>query len=269
MSARWLIANWDADGMFYFKEPPDAGIPLWNPRPDFYYIYYLNRVIGDHVLDATVAGSGSPSIYAYATRFSSGHTGVVILNVGTAALTVELKPDQIGVGDRYYVYTLTGVDNTTWPQEVVVNGHLPTGAAWGPLDSLQTIPAAAYPVGTSILVPSPRRSVEYVLIDNGSNIISSASAQAPQIPDRSGLEQNYPNPFNPRTVIRGQWTEDSKVRLVVYDLLGREVAVLANGRYPAGRHSFTFDAQSLSSGTYFYRLVVGGRVFVKKMTLVK
>ena len=269
MSARWLIANWDADGMFYFKEPPDAGIPLWNPRPDFYYLYYLNRVIGDHVLDATVTGSGSPSIYAYATRFSSGHTGVVVLNVGTSSLTVELKPDQIGVGDRYYVYTLTGVDNTTWPQEVVANNHQPTGAAWGPLDSLLTIPAAAYPVGSSIRVSSPRRSVEYILIDNGTNVLSSAPAQSPRIPDRFDLEQNYPNPFNPKTVISGQWTADSDVRLEVFDILGRKVATLADGRYPAGKYAFTFDGTNLASGMYFYRLEAGGKVLGRKMTLMK
>ncbi|MGA9118261.1 MAG: T9SS type A sorting domain-containing protein, partial [Bacteroidota bacterium] len=71
------------------------------------------------------------------------------------------------------------------------------------------------------------------------------------------LEQNYPNPFNPRTGIRGQWSGDSWVRLVVYDVLGREVAELANGRYPGGRYSFTFDGTSLASGVYFYRLTAG------------
>ncbi len=60
-------------------------------------------------------------------------------------------------------------------------------------------------------------------------------------PGEFRLFQNYPNPFNPKTVIRGQGTGDSRMRLAVYDLLGREVAVLANGRYPAGRYSFTFD----------------------------
>ena len=83
------------------------------------------------------------------------------------------------------------------------------------------------------------------------------------------LEQNYPNPFNPKTVISGQWTADSEVRLVVYDLLGREIAVLANGRFPAGRYTFTFDGSNLSSGVYFYRLVAGNAAAVRKMTLVR
>ncbi len=89
------------------------------------------------------------------------------------------------------------------------------------------------------------------------------------VPRAYELEQNYPNPFNPTTVISAQWPADSDVRLVVYDLLGREVAVLADGRYPAGRYNFTFDATNLASGVYLYRLVVGGFVETKKMTLLR
>ncbi len=83
------------------------------------------------------------------------------------------------------------------------------------------------------------------------------------------LDQNYPNPFNPTTVISGQWPVESDVRLVVYDVIGREVAVLANGRYPAGRYSFTFDATGLASGVYLYRLTVGSFTETRKMTLVR
>ncbi|HTY39223.1 MAG TPA: right-handed parallel beta-helix repeat-containing protein, partial [Bacteroidota bacterium] len=69
--------------------------------------------------------------------------------------------------------------------------------------------------------------------------ISTDVRSAPSMTESYTLAQNYPNPFNPTTVISGQWTADSEVRLVVYDLLGREIAVLANGRYPAGRYTFT------------------------------
>ncbi len=86
---------------------------------------------------------------------------------------------------------------------------------------------------------------------------------------RFELEQNFPNPFNPTTVISGQWTVDSKVRLIVYDLLGREVAVLADGRYLAGRHSFTFDGTGLASGVYFYRLETGGYSATKTMLMIR
>ncbi len=104
-----------------------------------------------------------------------------------------------------------------------------------------------------------------------------------------GLQQNYPNPFNPTTtiqivvggvvapsgaegpttVIRGQWSGNSDVRLVVYDVLGRQVATLANSRYPAGRYSFTFDGANLASGVYFYRLTAGSFSAVRTMLLLR
>jgi len=96
--------------------------------------------------------------------------------------------------------------------------------------------------------------------------VQQASAVAPS---SFQLSQNYPNPFNPTTVVSGQWTVDSSVRLVVYDVLGREVALLADGRYPAGRYSFTFDARGLASGTYFCRLTAGSFSVIRKMTLVR
>ncbi len=89
------------------------------------------------------------------------------------------------------------------------------------------------------------------------------------IPSSFALEQNYPNPFNPTTVIRGQWTGDSDVRLLVYDVLGRKVATLADGRFPAGKYTFTFDARGLSSGVYYYRLQAGKFTATKAMLLVK
>jgi aminopeptidase N len=98
-----------------------------------------------------------------------------------------------------------------------------------------------------------------------------ASADAPEggIPDRFGLEQNYPNPFNPTTVIVGQWPAAADVSLIVYDLLGREVARMADGRYPAGRFRFTFDASRLPSGVYLYRLSAGPFTAVRRMVFVK
>jgi hypothetical protein len=91
--------------------------------------------------------------------------------------------------------------------------------------------------------------------------------------DGFALAQNFPNPFNPSTVVGftvgTQDLASLPVRLRVFDLLGREVAVLVNGSMPAGAHSVTFDASGLSSGTYIYRLEAGGQVLTRRMTLVK
>jgi hypothetical protein len=89
------------------------------------------------------------------------------------------------------------------------------------------------------------------------------------IPTEYTLYNAYPNPFNPSTTIRFDLPEATKVRLAVYDMLGREVAVLADGERPAGQYSVRFDAGKLSSGTYIYRLQTGTYVQTRKLMLVK
>ncbi len=89
------------------------------------------------------------------------------------------------------------------------------------------------------------------------------------VPAKFDLDQNYPNPFNPTTVISYQLSAVSNVTLRVYDILGREVATLANGRENAGSYSVKFDGSRLASGVYFYRLKAGGFVSVKKLALLK
>ena len=76
-----------------------------------------------------------------------------------------------------------------------------------------------------------------------------------QVPAEFNLYQNYPNPFNPGTTIAFDLAKASTVKLVVYDILGNEVAVLINNlSFPAGNFEFTFNASNLSSGVYLYRL---------------
>jgi len=88
-------------------------------------------------------------------------------------------------------------------------------------------------------------------------------------PAASRLEQNYPNPFNPSTTIRYQLPRRVHVSLTVFDLLGREVAVLADAFQDAGYKSVNFDATDLPSGVYFYRLTAGEFVETKRFILVK
>jgi hypothetical protein len=86
------------------------------------------------------------------------------------------------------------------------------------------------------------------------------------------LLQNYPNPFNPTTIISYQLSAVSNVSLKVYDILGREVATLANGTLEAGYHTATFDGSGLSSGVYFVRLTSqpadGSKLFSKSMKIL-
>lgn len=84
------------------------------------------------------------------------------------------------------------------------------------------------------------------------------------------LGQNYPNPFNPTTVISYRLSAVSNVTLKVYDVLGRLLETLADGRQILGEHSVTFDGRELSSGVYFYKLSANGEnIQVRKMILLK
>lgn len=90
-----------------------------------------------------------------------------------------------------------------------------------------------------------------------------------RLPEKFDLSQNYPNPFNPSTVIRYQIPEASYVSLRIYDVLGREVATLVDEAKDAGYYEAVFDASSLSSGMYFYRMQAGEFVSVKKLMVLK
>ena len=88
-------------------------------------------------------------------------------------------------------------------------------------------------------------------------------------PKTVALRQNYPNPFNPSTAIEWDLFAPMRVRLEVFDAIGRSVGVLVDGMRPAGTNTFRFDADGLPSGLYVYRLQAGGETFTKKMTLTR
>jgi tyrosinase len=101
----------------------------------------------------------------------------------------------------------------------------------------------------------------------------SGLAEGPPIqeetPKNYSLAQNYPNPFNPATVIPYELPVAGHVTLEVFDMLGRRVAVLVDEAVSAGRHEVRFDAGSLSSGVYIYRITAGDYVQSRQMVLVK
>jgi N-acetylmuramoyl-L-alanine amidase len=89
------------------------------------------------------------------------------------------------------------------------------------------------------------------------------------IPFAYNLEQNYPNPFNPSTSIRFSVPEAAFVKVIITDVLGREVATLINEELNSGNYSLTFNASELSSGIYLYTLKAGNHIQTKKMMLLK
>jgi hypothetical protein len=90
-----------------------------------------------------------------------------------------------------------------------------------------------------------------------------------EVPESFKLYQNYPNPFNPVTIIGYELPVVSDVKLYVYDILGKEVAVLINEKQNPGTYEFTFNGNDLTSGIYFYKLTYKNGFHVKRMLMIK
>jgi len=91
----------------------------------------------------------------------------------------------------------------------------------------------------------------------------------PVLAQQFALMQNYPNPFNPSTQIAFSLSENSEIRLMVYDMAGRLVRTLANGSFSAGTHRVSFNGDGLTSGVYLYQLETSESTLQRKMLLVK
>ena len=113
-----------------------------------------------------------------------------------------------------------------------------------------------------------------IVVVDGFGDPSLAVAITQNLPTGFRLEQNYPNPFNPNTIIHYQLPMDSYVVLTVYDVLGRDVATLANEVKQLGTHAVQFSGKSgsghsLAGGVYFYRLEAGRYMQTRRMVLLR
>jgi len=117
--------------------------------------------------------------------------------------------------------------------------------------------------------------VELIEINNGNVKIISTPAQTVSVNNQNEivkdyeLKQNYPNPFNPNTTIEYNLKSSSEVKVIIYDILGKEVSTLVNEKQNIGKYKLNLNGTGLSSGTYFYSLIVDDLAETKKMILVK
>jgi len=146
------------------------------------------------------------------------------------------------------------------------------GASWSVLGFVKgngtTSEAKSYSFVDRTASGKAQYRLKQVDFDGAFEILPTVEVDA-GLPRSFELAQNYPNPFNPSTAISYQLPISSEVRLKVYDMLGREVATLVNGRQEAGRYSVSWNAAGFASGVYFYRLQASNFVETRKMMLVK
>jgi hypothetical protein len=166
MASRWDLANsysnGDDQGMFSQGDEPD-NTTKWNPRPSFYHMYYFQKYFGDRMVNSTVTGSAD--VLSYASSFSSGEAGVVVVNKGTATQTVAINIANFDPGTRYYYYTFVGgTDNGEFSRQVFINGNGPSGASGGPSGYL-SLSAYSATAQNGIKISAPPRSVVYLVAD--------------------------------------------------------------------------------------------------------
>jgi len=166
MASRWDLANgWnggDDQGMFSLGDEPDNSTK-WNARPSFYHMYYFQKYFGDRMVSSTV--SGSSDVFSYASSFTSGQAGVVVVNRGLTSQVVSINIQNFAAGTRYYYYVLVGgTDNGEFSRKVYINGTGPSSVSGGPANYTQII-AKASPIQGGIKVASPPRSVIFIVAD--------------------------------------------------------------------------------------------------------
>jgi hypothetical protein len=102
-----------------------------------------------------------------------------------------------------------------------------------------------------------------------SNFTVTSVVQEEGMPTEYSISQNYPNPFNPTTKIKFALPQRALTKIIIYDLLGREIQTLLNKELEAGYREVNFDATNFQSGVYFYRIQSGNFIQTKKMILIK
>jgi hypothetical protein len=164
MACRWDLANayTNGDDHGLFNRGDEPGMPIWSARPAFYYLSFFQKYFGDKILAAT---SNDSTVIVYASSFSNGKKGIVVINKSAIAKTAILDFSLPHKKANAYCYTLTGgSDNGEFSQKVIINGIGPSLKAGGPED-FENIKAWSFSFKDKLKAVLPARSVQYILID--------------------------------------------------------------------------------------------------------
>ena len=162
-TSRWDLANGWSNGNDHglFDMGDEPGGSKWNPRPAFYYMYYMGLYTGDRLLNTTATND----VLAYGSSFSSGQTAVMMVNKSSTQRIALVTLKNVARPKRIYWYVLTGgTDNGEFSRKVLVNGTGPSLPAGGPAD-YKTLKAFSAAVNGEIKIELPSRSVVYLVIE--------------------------------------------------------------------------------------------------------
>jgi hypothetical protein len=250
-----LVYNGDEIGATGFPYNMESifypGFPLDHNDPNAFFQLYqklikyrktMPALFGNNYAEITV----SPASYIFGfRRWQNDQNVFTVLNMGSASTSVNisLPVNQLNL-DTNKTYYLTDLLSGQ-----IISGRLPQLASVA--TSMDAFSAKIFYLADSVFVTSADERI----VEN--------------VPSEFKLNQNYPNPFNPSTTISYNIPKSGNVELKVYDILGREVAILFNGPQQSGEHLVKFNSSGLSSGIYIYRINYNGSSLSRKMIVLK
>lgn len=181
---------------------------------------------------------------------------------GIIDLAVNLDSTLVGIGLLLYLDTGEQVEYI-YTGENKHQLYLPTTYTWQTVDRA-AIALVNYRKNSNLIT----NNMELLIGKDGARFKITDPDYA-YIPDKVMVYQNYPNPFNPKTTIQFDLNQPAYVKLDIFDITGRKVTTLLDENRSFGIQNVVFDAHSLASGMYLYRLQIDKNVYYKKMTLLK
>jgi hypothetical protein len=243
--------------LFNGNGAPGLVVSYTNPQLYMQYPFTFNTNFTDN-FGCNYISNGTPTVRTGSTTVTGDAWGTINLPVGSFTNALRVK------------YVITTKDSSN-PGTPVVTITTNTSYVW-------FVPGKKYPVFEVVYSTLTFNGILFA----SSKTVNYNPRSAPigiqqissEVPQDFSLGQNYPNPFNPSTKIKFEIPQlgDAYMRpvqLIVYDNLGREVAVLVNQQLSPGTYEADFEGSRLSSGTYYYRLTAGNITETKKLTLVK
>jgi hypothetical protein len=247
-----FVLNSVANGMYFLQAFPFKGY-----FPAYYKVNAVNKADTIIVNNADIAG-----LNVTVRKVTAGGAGTISGRVlqpngqGVAGVVVSA----ISADKNIQNFALTGTDGNYLIDELDPASYTVAAEKNGYISGTPSAATIAYQTGFFTAQTSLQMAVQSPSAVETQNIAAVSSYQ---------LGQNFPNPFNPTTTISFEIPEAAHVNIVVFDDLGRTVQTLVNDRREAGRYDVHFDAGTLSSGVYFYKLTAGSYSTIKNMLLLK
>jgi hypothetical protein len=232
-----------------------------------YLIHAIDNDPGYSPLQSTELQAGLDYLNAHREKFWVSAFGTVAryIKERNCVTVSEISADDtsiaVEVGDT--------LDDETYDVPITIRRLLPHN--WPSAIGMQN----GLPITDTIVEIDSTKYIVFDVVPDGGPVslvksnVAGVGASRTALPADFALGQNYPNPFNPTTIIDYRLPTSGYVKLKVYDLLGKEIGTLIDGRQRAGYHSVTFNAYNLPSGVYFYELNAGGKTYLRKMELLK